>query len=68
MKIQQSIEENIMFGLGTPELLAILAVALLVFGPSKLPSLGKGLGEAIRSFKTGIKDDEPGESKIEEKH
>ena len=57
-----------MFGLGTPELLAILAVALLVFGPSKLPSLGKGLGEAIRGFKTAIKDNEPLDDKIEEKH
>lgn len=37
-------------------LLIILAVALLVFGPKKLPELGKGLGEGIRSFKKGIKD------------
>ncbi|HMK48782.1 MAG TPA: twin-arginine translocase TatA/TatE family subunit [Thermodesulfovibrionales bacterium] len=57
-----------MFGLGTPELLAILAIAVLVFGPSKLPSLGKGLGEAIRGFKKGLKDDEPAEGKLEEKH
>jgi sec-independent protein translocase protein TatA len=56
-----------MFGLGTPELIVILVIALLVFGPSKLPSLGKGLGEAISSFKKGIKDNEPEESKIEEK-
>lgn len=32
-------------------LLVILAIALLVFGPKKLPELGKGLGEAIRGFK-----------------
>jgi sec-independent protein translocase protein TatA len=56
-----------MFGLGTPELIVILVIALLIFGPSKLPSLGKGVGEAIRSFKKGIKDDEPKEGGIEEK-
>lgn len=36
-------------------LLIILAVALLVFGPRKLPELGKGLGEGLRGFKDGIK-------------
>jgi sec-independent protein translocase protein TatA len=36
-------------------LLIILVIALLVFGPSKLPGLGKGLGEAFRGFKEGIK-------------
>jgi sec-independent protein translocase protein TatA len=36
-------------------LLLILAVALLVFGPRKLPELGKGLGEGLRGFKEGIK-------------
>jgi sec-independent protein translocase protein TatA len=36
-------------------LLIILAIALLIFGPSKLPGLGKGLGEALRGFKDGIK-------------
>ena len=39
-------------------LLVILAVALLVFGPKKLPDLGKGLAEGIKSFKEGIKDTE----------
>lgn len=36
-------------------LLVILAIALLIFGPTKLPGLGKGLGEAFRGFKDGIK-------------
>lgn len=36
-------------------LLLILVVALLIFGPSKLPQLGKGLGEGIRGFKDGVK-------------
>lgn len=40
-------------------LLVILFIALLVFGPKKLPELGKGLGEGIRSFKDSMnaKDD-----------
>ena len=37
-------------------LLVIFAVALLVFGPKKLPELGKGLGEGIRALKDGMKD------------
>ncbi len=36
-------------------LLFVLAIALLVFGPRKLPELGKGLGEGLRGFKQGIK-------------
>jgi len=37
-------------------LLVILFIALLVFGPKKLPELGKGLGEGIRSFKNSLSD------------
>ncbi len=37
-------------------LLVILAVALIFFGPRKLPDLGKGLGEGIRGFKNALKD------------
>jgi len=36
-------------------LLIILVIALLIFGPRKLPELGKGLGEGLRGFKDGIK-------------
>lgn len=39
-------------------LLVILAIAVFVFGPKKLPELGKGLGEAIRGFKDSIKSAE----------
>jgi sec-independent protein translocase protein TatA len=40
-------------------LLLILGIALIVFGPKKLPELGKGLGEAIRGFKTSLRDEDP---------
>lgn len=40
-------------------LLIILVVAVFVFGPKKLPELGKGLAEGIRSFKDGVKGDPP---------
>ncbi len=43
-----------MFGLGLPEMLVVLVIGLLFFGPSKLPSLGKSLGEAIKGFKKGL--------------
>jgi sec-independent protein translocase protein TatA len=39
-------------------LLVIFGIALLVFGPKKLPELGKGIGEGIRGFKAAMKDDE----------
>jgi sec-independent protein translocase protein TatA len=44
--------------LGIPELLIILVIALIFFGPSKLGDLGKGLGDAIRNFKGAMKDGE----------
>jgi len=40
-------------------LLVIFFIALLVFGPKKLPELGKGLGEGIRALKDGMKNDPP---------
>jgi len=43
--------------LGVQELLIILLIVLIIFGASKLPQLGKGLGEGIKNFKKGIKDE-----------
>ena len=40
-------------------LIIIFAIALLIFGPRKLPELGKGLGEGIRALKEGMKDNTP---------
>jgi sec-independent protein translocase protein TatA len=42
--------------LGFGEILIVLALALLFFGPSKLPQLGASLGQAIKGFKRGLSD------------
>ncbi len=47
---------------GVTELLVILLIVIVFFGASKLPKLGKGLGEGIRNFKTGISNGESGSS------
>jgi sec-independent protein translocase protein TatA len=44
--------------LGLPELLVILAIVVVIFGANRLPGLGRGIGDAIRGFKEGIKDDD----------
>ena len=46
---------------GFNELLIIFGIIVLIFGASKIPQLGRGLGEGIRNFKKGLKNDEPGE-------
>ncbi len=45
------------FGIGGTELLVILALALLLFGGTKLPSLARGLGQSIKEFKKASRDD-----------
>jgi sec-independent protein translocase protein TatA len=42
--------------LGMPELLVILFIVILIFGASRLPELGKGIGKGIRNFKEATKD------------
>ena len=44
--------------LGLPELLIILAIVVVIFGANRLPGLGRGIGDAIRGFKEGIKTDD----------
>jgi sec-independent protein translocase protein TatA len=47
-----------MFGLGMPELVIILVIALLVFGAGKLPEVGGAIGKGIKGFKKAIAEDE----------
>lgn len=44
------------FGIGLPEMAVILVVALLIFGPKKLPEIGRSLGKAIRGFQEASRD------------
>ena len=47
-----------MFGIGLPELLVLLLIALIIFGANKLPEIGSGLGKAIRNFKKATSEPE----------
>jgi len=44
------------FGIGLPEMAVIMVLALLVFGPKKLPEIGRSLGKAIRSFQDASRE------------
>ncbi len=43
--------------IGAPELLIIFAIVVLLFGASRIPGLGKSIGQSIRGFKTGLNED-----------
>jgi sec-independent protein translocase protein TatA len=45
-----------MFGLGMQELIIIMVIVLVLFGGSKLPQIGSGIGQAIRNFKQGVNE------------
>lgn len=48
-----------MFGLGLPELVLILVIGLIFFGPGKLPDIGKALGKSMREFKQAVNEADP---------
>ncbi len=47
--------------IGIQELLIIFVILMVIFGGSKLPLLGRGMGEGIRNFKRGLRGDDPSE-------
>ena len=52
---------------GAPELLLILLVVVLIFGASRVPAIAENLAKGIKSFKSGLKDDEPKDKEPENK-
>ncbi len=50
--------------IGFPELLLILGVVVLLFGPQKLPEIGRSLGKSIKEFKDALREGEPGSEKV----
>ena len=53
-----------MFGIGFGELIVILIIALVIFGPAKLPGVGAAVGKAIREFKKSVSTDDVSEKTI----
>lgn len=53
--------------LGVPELVVIFLIVVVLFGASRIPQIGRGLGEGIRNFKKGLKSGDDGPEQLEEK-
>ncbi len=55
------LEARMVLGLGAPELIVILAVALVLFGPKNLPKLGSAVGKTVKNFREGMETDDDAE-------
>ena len=53
-------------GIGLPEVLLVLAIVLIIFGPKRLPALGRSLGSGMRNFKESISGKDKGEDEDED--
>lgn len=53
--------------LGIPELIIIFLIIIVLFGASRLPQIGRGIGEGIRNLKKGLKEDDPTPEQLEER-
>jgi sec-independent protein translocase protein TatA len=53
-------------GMGVPELLIILVVILLIFGPKNLPKLGSALGKTVKNLREGMSEDKKAEEEADE--
>ncbi|MCX7779512.1 MAG: twin-arginine translocase TatA/TatE family subunit [Negativicutes bacterium] len=56
-----------MFSFSMPELILILVIALIVFGPGKLPEVGKAIGRSMQEFRKAVSDEKKDEAQPEEK-
>lgn len=61
--LSRCIVEVYMIGLRAPELIIILVVVLIIFGPKNLPKLGKSLGSTVKNIREGMEGDDKGETK-----
>lgn len=52
---------------GIPELIIIFLIIIVLFGASRLPQIGRGIGEGIRNLKKGLKEDDPTPEQLEER-